>query len=196
MKITIIGHWGAYPEADSATSSLLVEQDNFSLLVECGSGVLAQVQQYISLEQLDAVFLSHYHHDHVADLGVLQYAMLIQHQLGKRQVSLPIYAHQEDQQKFESLTYEEYTQSRAIQAGKAETIGTWQASFCPTVHPAYCLALKLDNGRQSMVYTADTEWFRRADSFFQRSRSIDCGLQSIFRATRSNRRTFNSGRSG
>src|SRR5690606_34522654 len=100
---------------------------------------------------LDAVLLSHYHHDHVADIGSLQYAMLIQHQLGNRETPLPIYGHEQNEEKFHSLTYGIYTEGVAIKAGQRISIGPWQVSFCPTVHPAYCLAVKLTNGEQTLV---------------------------------------------
>lgn len=77
MKMTVVGFWGGFPEAGEATSGYLFEHDGFRLLVDCGSGVLAQLQKYITPSHIDAVVLSHYHHDHVADIGVLQYARLI-----------------------------------------------------------------------------------------------------------------------
>ena len=77
MKMTVVGFWGGFPEAGEATSGYLFEHDGFRLLVDCGSGVLAQLQKYITPSDIDAVVLSHYHHDHVADIGVLQYARLI-----------------------------------------------------------------------------------------------------------------------
>ena len=44
MKMTVVGFWGGFPEAGEATSGYLFEHDGFLLLVDCGSGVLAQLQ--------------------------------------------------------------------------------------------------------------------------------------------------------
>lgn len=77
MKVTVIGYWGGFPAANEATSGYLFEHEGFRMLVDCGSGVLAKLQNYVSVEKLDAVVVSHYHHDHVADIGPLQYARLI-----------------------------------------------------------------------------------------------------------------------
>ena len=46
MKMTVVGFWGGFPEAGEATSGYLFEHDGFRLLVDCGSGVLAQLQKY------------------------------------------------------------------------------------------------------------------------------------------------------
>ena len=69
MKITTIGWWGAYPDANEASSGYLLESEGYYVLIDCGSGVLSRLQNYIALQNLDAVVLSHYHWDHVADIG-------------------------------------------------------------------------------------------------------------------------------
>ena len=90
MIITTIGWWGAYPGAGDATAGFLLGSEGTSILLDCGSGVLARLQHHIDLQNLDAVILSHYHWDHVADLGCLQYATRIQMDLGRRTSALEI----------------------------------------------------------------------------------------------------------
>jgi ribonuclease BN (tRNA processing enzyme) len=167
MNVTILGQWGAYPAAESANSSFLVEQDGFYLLVDCGSGVLSQIQKFIPLEQLDALILSHYHHDHIADIGPLQYGMLIQTQLGNRDSALRIYGHGQDKEKFDSLSFDSYTVGKEINETDERRIGPFQITFSKTVHPAYCLAMRISAGGHSLVYTADTEWSDELVTFAQ-----------------------------
>jgi len=157
MKITFLGKYGGYPGKDSATSSFLLESNGFHLLVDCGSGVLSKVQSYVDLKDLDACILSHYHHDHIADVGVLQYAMLVETKLGNRTKPFPIYGHKRDA-KFDELTHDIYTEGREISVGKTSNIGPFSLSFCETIHPAYCLAMKIQASGQTILYTADTEW--------------------------------------
>ncbi|PAD77885.1 MBL fold metallo-hydrolase [Paenibacillus campinasensis] len=158
MKLTVIGHWGAFPPANGATSSYLLEEGDFSLLIDCGSGSLSSLQNYIPLQRLDALIVSHYHHDHKADIGCLQYGMLIQSQLGHRTGTFPIYGHSQDADEFSSLTFRGYTEGHAISPEYHTVIGPWEVSFCPTTHPAYCLAMRFTIGNKSLVYTADTHW--------------------------------------
>ena len=47
MKLTIIGFWGGYPKKNGASSGYLLEHDGFNLLIDCGSGVLAKMQNMI-----------------------------------------------------------------------------------------------------------------------------------------------------
>jgi ribonuclease BN (tRNA processing enzyme) len=158
MKITPIGIWGGYPKANSATSSFLIEHDGFHCLIDCGSGVLSSLQNYLPLEKLDAVVISHYHADHIADVGSLQFSRIINFYLGNQASPLPIYGHTEDQENFEKLSYKDQTVGIAISEDDVVQIGPFKVTFCRTVHPVYCLAMKFSVGGHSIVLTADTEW--------------------------------------
>src|SRR5690606_36657454 len=143
---------------NEATSSFLFEHDGFHCLVDCGRGVLASVQYYVPLEKLDAVVISHYHADHVADIGSLQYSRLINYYLGKPSPVLPIYGHDRDAENFAKLSYKEQTVGIAIQETDIVQIGPFEVTFCETVHPVYCLAMKFTVDGRSITLTADTEW--------------------------------------
>lgn len=161
MKLTIIGFWGGYPAADGATSAYLLEKDDFALLLDVGSGSLGKVQNYRHIMDIDAVILSHYHHDHVADIGVLQYAWLVQSYLREEKEILPIYGHAEDQQGFESLTHE-CTEGIAYDPNKTLEIGPFHITFLKTNHPVPCYGMRITDDESTIVYTADTtfkeEW--------------------------------------
>ena len=72
MKITVLGCLGAYPYNGEGTTGYLVESEGFHLLLDAGSTTLVQLEKILDPLDLDAVFLTHYHHDHFADLGVLK----------------------------------------------------------------------------------------------------------------------------
>lgn len=165
MKVVPIGIWGGYPKANGATSSFLIEHNGFHCLVDCGSGVLASVQNYVPLEKLDAVVISHYHADHIADIGSLQYSRLINYYLGKPSPVLPIYGHNRDEENFANLTHKEQTIGIAIQETDVVNIGPFEVTFCETVHPVYCLAMKFTVDGRSVTLTADTEWTERLVDF-------------------------------
>ncbi|QDP39744.1 MBL fold metallo-hydrolase [Radiobacillus deserti] len=169
MKLTVIGFWGAYPEAGGATSSYLLEQDGFSLLVDCGSGALSRLQHVKPVKELDAVLLSHYHQDHIADIGVLQYAWLVQNVMHGTRDILPIYGHQEDPEGFQSLSHE-YTKAIGYDPNQTLEIGPFSITFLLTKHPVPCYAMRITDGESAIVYTADSSF---QQSFIPFAQSAD-----------------------
>ncbi|MBM7659858.1 ribonuclease BN (tRNA processing enzyme) [Bacillus mesophilus] len=174
MKLTVIGYWGGYPAKNEATSGYLFEDEDFKLLVDCGSGVISQLQNYINPENLDAVILSHYHHDHVCDLGTLQYARLIKGYLGENLPSLPVYGHQEDEPNFANLTYKEITTGVVYNPTETIQVGPFRISFLKTKHPAPCYAMRIETINAKVTYTADTSFFDEMISFAKDSDLLIC----------------------
>lgn len=158
MKFTVVGCWGGYPKADEASSGYLLEYEGFRLMIDFGSGVLAKMQKIIQPEEINAVILSHYHPDHIADIGVLQHARLIQGFLGKRTECLPIYGHKKDEYEFSKLTYKEITEGIAYQVDRAFKIGPFAIQFLETDHPVPCYGMRIEAGGKTLVYTADTSY--------------------------------------
>lgn len=171
VKLTVVGYWHAYPKANEATSGFLLEKDGFSLLIDCGSGVVSQLQNYCQLEQLDAVILSHYHQDHMADIGVLQYAIMMNTYAGKITKALPIYGHKLDEAKFHSLTYEPFVKGMEYRPDETLEIGPFSINFLQTNHPAPCFAMQITDHKHVLVYTADTDMFDELPAFIR-----DCDL--------------------
>lgn len=174
MKLTIIGCWGGYPKANDASSGYLVEHDGFQLLLDCGSGVLAKMQNVIEPEQLDAVIISHYHPDHIADIGVLQHARLIQGLLGKKMSSLPIYGHLLDVRGFEMLSYKDITAGVAYKSNEELIVGPFTVRFLQTDHPVPCFAMRIEAAGKILVYTADTSYKQELNDFCQNADVLLC----------------------
>jgi ribonuclease BN (tRNA processing enzyme) len=166
----VIGFWGGYPAAGDATSGYLFEKDGFKLLVDCGSGIVSQLQKYIQLKDLNAVVLSHYHHDHIADIGPLQYGMLIQTILKKREEPLPIYGHMEDKAGYARLSHEPYTVGYAYDRDKTLNVSPFSIAFLKTNHPVPCYAMRITDGYKTVIFTADSSFKRE---FIEFSRDAD-----------------------
>ncbi|KYH34623.1 ribonuclease BN [Clostridium tepidiprofundi DSM 19306] len=169
MKVTIIGCCGAYPDANKATSGYLVETDNTKLLLDCGSGVLSLLQNYISIEELDAVILSHYHGDHTADVQSLQYAVEILSRTGNREKILNIFGINQ-QPYFNKLSYGEYCKAYQINNNSIVKVGDLSISFSGNVHSMPCLSMKITYKDKSFVYSGDTEW---TDNLIELSRGCE-----------------------
>ena len=71
MRLTVLGGCGAWPAAGQACSGYLVEHDGFRLLVDLGYATVPRLLERTTAERIDAVFISHGHPDHCADLNPL-----------------------------------------------------------------------------------------------------------------------------
>ncbi|KKI90829.1 hypothetical protein WQ54_18970 [Bacillus sp. SA1-12] len=158
MKLKVIGYWGGFPGPNEATSGYLLESNGFRLLVDCGSAVLSKLQETVAIEELDAVILSHYHHDHMADIGPLQYASYVTSFITGSKKTIPIYAHTFDQAAFAKLTYKDATKGIPYEADQPLTIGPFEIRFLRTVHPVPCFAMRITDKQSTIVYTADSSF--------------------------------------
>ena len=157
MKLTVIGFRGGYPGPDEAASTYLLEKDNFKMVIDFGSGGLLKIQKYIHVTDIDAVVLSHYHADHVSDIGVLQHALIVEAQLGRLKNKVSIYGHDKNLEEFNKLT-DDYTLGIAYDPTKKLVIGPFEISFLKTVHPVPCFGMRITDGDKTIIYTADTSY--------------------------------------
>jgi ribonuclease BN (tRNA processing enzyme) len=89
MRLSVLGACGAWPSAGEACSGFLVEHDGFRLLLDVGYAIVPRLLKLIPAEQVDAVFVSHGHPDHCADLSPLLRARALG---GRSPQPLPVYA--------------------------------------------------------------------------------------------------------
>lgn len=164
MKLTVIGYWGAYPAQGSATSCYMIEKDGFTCLLDMGSGALSRLQAYKQVQDIDAIVISHYHNDHIADVGVLQYSWLVQNSLHNTNKVLPIHGHMEDEDGFNKLTHH-YTKGIAFDPEESLEVGPFTIRFMKTNHPVPCYAMRVSDGEKDFVYTADTSYKEEFISF-------------------------------
>lgn len=156
MKLTIIGCYGAYPPPSGATSGYLIEDGDTKVLIDCGSGVLAKLQERVPLNVLDGLVLTHYHQDHCADLGCLQYAVMIDTQLGRRCKPFCTWGPGD----VSRLTYKHYCNGNSYTDAPVFQIGTLTFYVTRNVHDVDCYTIKVvDTQGAALVCTGDTAYF-------------------------------------
>lgn len=158
MRLHVFGSSGTRPGAGRACSSYLVEHDGYRLLLDCGNGSLANLEQRLDVAQVDAVLLSHLHPDHFADLYGLYYALRF-HPAGPR--SLPVHApagagdfvaqllHSDER-------FREHLQFRERAAGDEFDLGGLRVRLYAARHPIEALATRLEADGTVLCYTGDT----------------------------------------
>ena len=87
LAVTFLGTGGSVPSARRSTASVLVARGGERLLFDCGEGTQRQMQRSLGLVQVDEIYLTHFHADHV--LGIP--GLLKTYDLTDRQVPLKIY---------------------------------------------------------------------------------------------------------
>jgi ribonuclease BN (tRNA processing enzyme) len=89
VRLTVLGGGGVWPAAGGACGGFLVEHDGFRLLLDPGFAVLPRLLRHLGAGEVDAVYVTHGHPDHCADLNPLLRARALS---GRRYPPLPVYA--------------------------------------------------------------------------------------------------------
>ncbi|WP_147803524.1 MBL fold metallo-hydrolase [Alkalicoccus halolimnae] len=156
MKISVAGYWGAYPEKDGATSCFVLESEGEVMLLDCGSGAVSALPHITPLEDITDVVVSHRHHDHTADLGALVYSRIVAMELENSDESLNFHVPKAEKDFFEVFNKEPFSKVETYEETDQLTCGSVTLSFMKTDHPVPCMAVRLQEEKRSIVYTADT----------------------------------------
>ena len=82
LTITPLGTVSPYTKLEANCPGFLVEYNDKKILLDCGNGITRLLKFPEVLNNL-YVLITHYHKDHFGDLGALQYASLVYHNLGQ-----------------------------------------------------------------------------------------------------------------
>lgn len=75
LEVIVLGSDGSWPSRGGACSGYLLRTEATTIWIDAGSGTLARLQEYVSLDEIDAVVLTHAHPDHCSDIvGLCVYA--------------------------------------------------------------------------------------------------------------------------
>lgn len=160
MRVITLGTAAAgVPRTGDSGSGHLLEHGGTRLLVDCGNGVLGRLVAHAPLESLSAVYVSHLHHDHVADLYPLAlWARFTKHRL-------PVYG----PPGLRTLLYrwfslfssdpDPYVEALLLTEVKEWTVhevGDLRFMACPVEHNVACFALRAESDAGRFVYSGDT----------------------------------------
>lgn len=87
MRVTVLGSGTAVPSFERFPAGHLVQAEGLHMAVDLGPGVLRRLAQAgVDPAQLDAVYLTHYHTDHCADLAALLFALRSPRYAGRKRL--------------------------------------------------------------------------------------------------------------
>lgn len=177
MELVVLGCSGSVPGPQTAASGYLVtggnEQD---LLLDCGSGVLAQLQREAGVQpQHCHVVFSHLHADHCSDFPSLLIWRRWHPQRGAQQKSMllgPSITHatlsrigadhpdvpDDISDSFEVLVHQPGHGEFAADRYPCIAVGEYAVYSAPAVHNTEAYLTRVEHEGRSLVYTGDTAW--------------------------------------
>ncbi len=87
LSAIFLGTGGSVPSAGRSTASVLMARGGERLMFDCGEGTQRQMQRSLGLTQVDEIYLTHFHADHILGLP----GLLKTYDLTDRQEPLTIY---------------------------------------------------------------------------------------------------------
>jgi ribonuclease BN (tRNA processing enzyme) len=163
VRLTVLGSATPYPRPDNPCSGYLVEHDATAVWVDAGTGTLAELQRHVTLDRLDAIWISHAHADHTADLLTAYYALRfsgieLEHPVplfcppGLRERLTAFLGPQSVKAIHRVFDFHE------LENWGERTIGGIELSWGPVDHGMPAFALRATAGGESFTYSGDTAY--------------------------------------
>jgi len=163
MDFIALGHHGPYPVPDGACSSYIVRQGEKKILFDIGTGTLPRLLKVLDPCCLDAIFISHWHADHCADLFPLSYYYQLNLEAGKK---IKLYTIDTSAshlyQEAKNIPYFEW---REIGSAEEIAIGEMKIRTENARHPIPALMFTVLAEQKKLVYTSDTNYFEALPQF-------------------------------
>jgi ribonuclease BN (tRNA processing enzyme) len=157
VRLTVLGGCGAWPEAGRACSGYLVEYEGFRLLIDPGYATVPRLLQSAAADEIDAVFVSHGHPDHCADLNPLLRARALRDDPAP---PLPVHAPPGALDAVLALdrpqTLAGACEVRAFSPGQTLDIGPFRAGTWLLPHWLPNAGIRLAAGGVALAYTGDS----------------------------------------
>lgn len=156
MELTVLGCSGSFngPKG-GACSGYLIRSGETSIWLDCGNGTFGNLQQYIDVEDLTAVVITHEHPDHCVDI----YGLHVLMRYGLERDGLPVIAPAGLAEHLGQLVDNDWGNAfawRPIDESDHVAVGDVGLRFSRTDHPPPTYAVEASSAGKRLVYTSDT----------------------------------------
>ncbi|MCF1592134.1 MBL fold metallo-hydrolase [Streptomyces muensis] len=162
LRLTVLGSATPYASVDNPCSGYLVSSGRTRLWMDAGSGTLAQLQRHVRLDEVDAIWISHLHADHSADLLTAYYAALYADI--RLAAPIPLYGPPGIADRLAHFLTNSSTRSpvesafavHELEDGHRTRIGSLTLTSRAVAHGIPAFAVRIDAEGRSLVYSGDT----------------------------------------
>lgn len=163
MKLIILGSGTCVPSLKRNAPGYYLEAEDCRILVDCGSGTLLQLEKAgRSYRDIDAVFITHKHPDHFADLMPLIHALLATPNLN-RVKELYVFSPKGFSEYYEASVASVIGHPKGFAVRNVEIqdkfhFGPFNIITAKTIHSADSIAYRFERGGKAIVFTGDADY--------------------------------------
>lgn len=161
LSLTVLGTAAPFPTPGNPCSGYLMRYGDSSLWIDAGTGTLLELQRHVSLQGLSAVWISHVHADHFADLPALYYAYAFGDV--SRETKLPVIGPRRWAQRVSAFVTNDLPHDMETvfdvlehEIDELATVGPMQLRGQLVAHNAPSYAVRVECEGHSFVYSGDT----------------------------------------
>jgi ribonuclease BN (tRNA processing enzyme) len=192
VELTVLGSAGTWPGPGGATCGHLLSHDGTHIWLDAGTGTFARLQEFIGVDDVAAIVITHGHTDHFIDVVPAFYA---RHYGGMGAPNLPFYSPDGFVEGMSMLTSEngrnvmaEAYDFRTVQSGDVFDIGPIHFSTFEMTHIGVSsMGYRIEAGGSVLAYTGDSgpcreviELSRDADMMVAEATYQDASSQAFF----------------
>ena len=156
MKLTVLGKYGPFPKENGGTSSYLLEASGSFVLLDAGESSFSRLVGILPPEKIDAFVITHFHHDHVCDLGVYSY-YFERLALSGKLAEKPLLFCPDDESAISSFYLSSpYFQAVEVRDGLTYSHKGKSFTFYKTAHPVSSYGVKISDGEKTFSFMGDT----------------------------------------
>jgi len=176
MKLTIIGSGTCVPSLERGAPANFVRISGRQILVDCGPGTLRQLEKAkLNYKEVDMVFVTHFHVDHISDIGSLVQALNWTPGFDRRKNLLLV-----GPAGFRAF-YEKYVQPVCgsprpdtykivvMEIGNRLDLGGFRVESCKTNHSSESIAYKFVENEKSLVISGDCDFTESLIAFSKKA---------------------------
>ena len=161
MELTVLGSAGTWPGPGGATCGHLLSHDGAHVWLDAGTGTFARLQEYVGVDDISAIVITHGHTDHFIDVVPAFYA---RHYGGMGRPNLPFYSPDGFVEGMSMLTSEngrnlmaEAYDFRTVGGGDVFDIGPFHITTFEMTHIGVSsVGYRIEAGGSVLAYTGDS----------------------------------------